>query len=297
MTHHESALWINTGLIVLVIAVIVTVLIKWPSRKKQAQQEASEAALPPYLESKGLNDKALQEKIKQAGAEAVAASHGEPYQAELLLTPKGPSATWQESASKSFQQRMGKAPRTALSQYKPDHAEEIESKAQKIFTGTPKKTIIKPQLSNPEGLRSTSQFLTISLMAPRRSCFISTTLHSIFQQQRLQLTENQVYECFTPETETLFYVCTTTPQGTFGLNANDHYEVPGLRFIIDLKKTPCPKMAFKQMLALVDLLKNRLDGDVLDEHRRRFNHDSLHEYLARIKSTESRRHRKVHYEA
>ena len=254
--HPETLMII--GVAVLVIAAVAFVLTRFYDRSSVSPQDLADQQ-EPQLEKKGElpeydeKEQALTEAIGEAGAQAVAASYGEPHQAEISFDPNK-KMNWNQRVRSSLERRVGK-----------------ENAHIKRRT-TPAK-------------QEAEAFLLIYLMAPRSQKFAGDKLYKALREQGLVLNKDQVFEAI-DSSGVSFYVSSILSPGTFDMNSPANYKTPGINFIIDLKQSVQPKKAFQRMLKIVDKLSQVLDADVLDHHRQRMTHASLGEYIARIDTVE-----------
>ena len=135
-----------------------------------------------------------------------------------------------------------------------------------------------------ESAPSPLEFIMIYFMAPRSQAFVGEELFHTLRNLGLQLNDQHVFE-YTDVNGLTFYVTTAMKPGHFDVHRLNYF-VPGISFVLDLKTSVNPQMAFNKMLATVHDISQILKGDILDEQLKRLTQGSVHQYLSRVKASQ-----------
>ncbi|MDA7742001.1 cell division protein ZipA C-terminal FtsZ-binding domain-containing protein [Francisellaceae bacterium] len=147
-----------------------------------------------------------------------------------------------------------------------------------------------PKVENPEAVYRESDFpsleqgiIVLHVMAPRGYVFYGQDLAQIFYNYSFTYDERGLFQAISHQNEVLFEVVNGVEPGTFDLDNINALQTPGITVFMDVCALQNPKDEFKQMLALMYDMTDKLGASLLNEQRRRFTQSDVSRCLARIR--------------
>tara|TARA_R110002167_G_scaffold316835_1_gene522508 strand:+ start:93 stop:818 length:726 start_codon:yes stop_codon:yes gene_type:complete len=146
------------------------------------------------------------------------------------------------------------------------------------------------KVENPEAVYREPDFpsleqgiIVLHVMAPRGYVFYGQDLAQIFYNYSFTYDERGLFQAISHQNEVLFEVVNGVEPGTFDLDNIDALQTPGITVFMDVCALQNPKDEFKQMLALMYDMTDKLGASLLNEQRRRFTQSDVSRCLARIR--------------
>lgn len=183
---------------------------------------------------------------------------------------------------------------------KPDHlkskqkkhkTDAVESGSQaELFAESPEDFIQDEEQDESEGdYLEPEEVIVINVMAKQGELFAGSDLLPILLQQNMRLGKMSIFHKHADSNgngPAIFSMANMVKPGTFDVTQMEEFTTPGVSFFLQLPNAFGNMKSFEQMLKAADAIKDKLNGDLKDEHRSVITRQTIEHCRQRIQDFE-----------
>jgi cell division protein ZipA len=166
-----------------------------------------------------------------------------------------------------------------------------ESGAQaELFAESPEDFIQEDEQDETEaGYLEPEEVIVINVMAKQGEVFAGSDLLPILLQQDMRLGKMSIFHKHADSNgngPAIFSMANMVKPGTFDVTQMEEFTTPGVSFFLQLPNAFGNMKSFEQMLKAADAIKQKLNGDLKDEHRSVITRQTIEHCRQRIQDFE-----------
>ena len=177
------------------------------------------------------------------------------------------------------------------SKQKKHKADAVESGSQaELFAESPEDFIQDEEHDESEGeYLEPEEVIVINVMAKQGELFAGSDLLPILLQQNMRLGKMSIFHKHADSSgngPAIFSMANMVKPGTFDVTQMEEFTTPGVSFFLQLPNAFGNMKSFEQMLKAADAIKDKLNGDLKDEHRSVITRQTIEHCRQRIQDFE-----------